>query len=573
MRKLYIGLLFICGLLASCTDEKRSGIFERVEGYMETYPDSALLLLNQISYPEELRGKQRADYALLLTQARDKNYLDSLQSDSLINIAADYYRESDDKVKTGKALFYYGKVMALEGNDTVSMRAYLDAQEILKNAKEYKLQGFIHEYIGRLNDDRGIYDVALDNYRRSVFYYQKVGYILGIVYDYRNIARVYDIRQNSDSAIGYAKAGISLLKGDSLSPVFSSLLQFLGRQEKKKGNYYKAIAYFHSAIKHERLPNSIKHYYFSLGDAYMQMGQLVKAEECFEQGVTSKSVYTQSGAYNYLYLLEKKKENYAKALFYKEKSDSLLRICQDENLRNAIQVIQRKYKVDKLKSENTMLVQTKRLQSYLWLSLSSLLLVVSIIFYFWIKKQYRRAYRRHIKSRVERELSVIRENEQIIGQYLCQIEDLERQEKLLRGAAKEQIVKLNQKIQILTNENKTIRDDSCAGGIYLLEQLKQGLLIVENMTSKEKIQIFQYMDLLFGDFVTRLKGEYDLNENNLMLAVLVKLGFSSSELTIVFQCEINSIFKKKQRLKSRFDLGSNDNLDAFLTAYSFHLST
>lgn len=39
---------------------------------MDVYPDSALLLLEQIPHPEELRGKQRADYALLLTQARDK---------------------------------------------------------------------------------------------------------------------------------------------------------------------------------------------------------------------------------------------------------------------------------------------------------------------------------------------------------------------------------------------------------------------------------------------------------------------------------------------------------------------
>ena len=50
-----------------------------------------------------LPTKQRADYALLLTQARDKNYLDSLQSDSLIKIAVDYYK--DDGVKAGKALF------------------------------------------------------------------------------------------------------------------------------------------------------------------------------------------------------------------------------------------------------------------------------------------------------------------------------------------------------------------------------------------------------------------------------------------------------------------------------------
>ena len=81
---------------------------------MDVYSDGALLLLEQIPHPEELRGKQRADYALLLTQARDKNYLDSLQSDSLIKIAVDYYKNGEDKVKA-KALFYYGKVVVCRG--------------------------------------------------------------------------------------------------------------------------------------------------------------------------------------------------------------------------------------------------------------------------------------------------------------------------------------------------------------------------------------------------------------------------------------------------------------------------
>ena len=42
---------------------------------MDEYPDSALLLLQDIAFPQILRGKERADYALLYTQACDKNYI------------------------------------------------------------------------------------------------------------------------------------------------------------------------------------------------------------------------------------------------------------------------------------------------------------------------------------------------------------------------------------------------------------------------------------------------------------------------------------------------------------------
>ena len=103
---------------------------------------------------------------MLLTQARDKNYLDSLQSDSLIKIAVDYYK--DDGVKAGKALFYYGKVAALQDNDTLAIQAYLSALAKLEKTEEYKLQGFVHEYIGVLNTDRKLYKDALDNLAKAL---------------------------------------------------------------------------------------------------------------------------------------------------------------------------------------------------------------------------------------------------------------------------------------------------------------------------------------------------------------------------------------------------------------------
>ena len=100
MKKLlYLGLLSVCVLLGSCVEKNVSNVFDKVERYMDVYSDSALLLLEQIPHPEKLRGKQRADYVLLLTQARDKNYLDSMQSDSLIKLAVDYYKNGGDNVK------------------------------------------------------------------------------------------------------------------------------------------------------------------------------------------------------------------------------------------------------------------------------------------------------------------------------------------------------------------------------------------------------------------------------------------------------------------------------------------
>lgn len=591
----YINVFIIYLLVCSCAQKEACDILSRAESYMEVYPDSALLLLNQLPQPEILYGKQCADYALLLTQARDKNYLDSLQSDSLIKLAVDYYQDSDDKVKAGKALFYYGKVMALQDNDTIAMQAYLNAQTKLEKTREYKLQALVQEYIGRINDDRGMFDLALDNYRNSIYYFQKLNDTLGIVSNYRYISWIYEIRQNYDSVTWYLNSGISLLIGDTASPILPSLLQMSGIVEKNHGNYSKAISDFSAAIKYEKNHNSVRHYYFSLGDVYMKIRQLDKAKDCFEQGLTSQKTFTQSGAYNYLYLLEKEKSDYVKALYYKEKSDSFLELYRDENLRSQVLTIQRKYETKKLQIEKHLLEQGKQKQLYFWISISSLLIIIGIFLYFWLKKQYRKNYRMRLKVHTEKTLETIKDNERVIGQYICQIEDFEQREGLAARiaeqqldslnqkiseledkneiSAKEQIARLNQKIQILVSENKAIKEDSCTGGIYILEQLKKGQLIVENLTKKERSQVFEYMNLMFGGFVSKLKKEYGLNDNNIMLAIFVKLNFSSVELMMVFQCEKNSIFKKKQRLRDKLKLNCDDELENFLTFPSSYMST
>lgn len=572
MRKLLLAWsLFIYGLLFSCTSKDASEIFDRVENYMETCPDSALLLLNQIPQSEKLQGKECADYALLLTQARDKNYLDSLQSDSLIKLAVDYYQDSDDKVRGGKALFYYGKVIALQGDNEKAMQAYLDAQERLEGTKEYKLQAWIQEYVGRINDDQERYDMALDNYQKSIFYNRKAGNTLGIVYAYRNIAWIYEVRQNLDSVNWYVEAGFSLLNGDSTSSVFPSLMHIKGVAESSRGNYLNAVNYFLAAVKCERVTDSLPYYYMSLGDAYMKLGLFDKAEECFKNILSSKDIFALSGAYNYFYLLEKEKMESGKSLYYKEISDSLLQIAKNETKRNKVLNVQIKNKIEKLQKEKDVLRQDNLIQ----LLGGILLILLFFLILFSYKKKVKcneQDYRESLQKYMKQNKDVIAVNEQLINQYISQIEELKRKEELIVGASKEQIAKLELEIQILMEKNRAILEDSCADGLNILKQLKERLLIVENMTTIEKQQFLGYIDLLFDNFVTRLCTKYGLKESNLLLAAFIKLGFSSEELVILFDSELEAIRKRKQRLKNKLGLDNKVNLDVFLAYYPRKMS-
>ena len=86
---LYIGIILLLLGITGC--RKHYPVAEKLlqaEAVMNEHPDSALNLLKGIEQPELQTREHHARYALLYSQALDKNYID-LTNDSLINIAVD----------------------------------------------------------------------------------------------------------------------------------------------------------------------------------------------------------------------------------------------------------------------------------------------------------------------------------------------------------------------------------------------------------------------------------------------------------------------------------------------------
>lgn len=97
---------------AGCTrtsDREADRAMEIAETVMDEHPDSALTILEAIS-TANLSGERRsALHALLLTQARDKNYIDQT-SDTLIARAVAYFDTSDDAYHRMLAHYYLSTV-------------------------------------------------------------------------------------------------------------------------------------------------------------------------------------------------------------------------------------------------------------------------------------------------------------------------------------------------------------------------------------------------------------------------------------------------------------------------------
>lgn len=556
MRKhLYLISVLSCllVLLWACTPsvDKADVLLVHAGECMEMHPDSALYFLQQIPHPDRLHGRQQADYAFLLTQARDKNYLDSLQSDSLIKIAINYYEKHNDKVKAGKASFYYGNVLSYQDKSTEAMNAYLNAQILLEGTQEHKLQGLLEENIGMLNYNQRMYDASIRNFKKTVDYYKLAGDTLGVVYGYRNLARGYMMKASNDTARWYVDEGLKLLP-DTTHRVRSSLFQILGIMAEKEKDYEAAIGFFWKALSSDSNTLSQYHYYISLGKAYLSMGNLDEAERCFKKVVKSSKRYTRAGAYNYLSGLEKTRKNYKDALFYKEQSDSLLDIVHNEDLRKQMLTLQKKYDNEKLRMENEQIKLEKKSQFYLIL-LITILMVISIVI---IRTKYRRRFQRNIDT--------IRKNQKEIEEYAFRIDEYKQKSEEEQLAKKKKIADLNGKIILLTAENKELRENTCIKASCVLEQLNKGELIVQRMTLEERRNLFDFMDLIFANFISRLNSNYTMTKTDLILATLLKVGFTTNQLMFVFDCERNSVYRMKLRLKEHLYIDKEKSLEEFI---------
>ena len=96
---LVAALLFV----ACRTDNTSIQLLDQAEALMNAAPDTALALLDSID-SQRLSRADNARYALLRSQALDKNFID-ITNDSLISIAVDYYKHSHNNLYKGMAYF------------------------------------------------------------------------------------------------------------------------------------------------------------------------------------------------------------------------------------------------------------------------------------------------------------------------------------------------------------------------------------------------------------------------------------------------------------------------------------
>lgn len=162
MRSIFLPIIIAISLLVGCNKSSPKAVkaLNRAEAVMEEHPDSAFKILSALDTATLCSDADRALYALLYTQARDKNYHNDT-SDVLINRAVNYYRKNNDAQYTMLAHYYKGRIHenAQDYGEALYqlMRGYKLAEELKADLWTGRISRSISDlYTTTMNSDEAI---------------------------------------------------------------------------------------------------------------------------------------------------------------------------------------------------------------------------------------------------------------------------------------------------------------------------------------------------------------------------------------------------------------------------------
>lgn len=167
-------LLLICLSLAGRSAPVDSRLAEADSLLCNGMPEKAFTRLKSVSHGS-LRGRGNcAYYALLYTQAQYKCY-EPIRSDSLIDIAVDYYDGSDDYDKRIRSLIYKGAALSDMGDRLEAIDWYKKAEETADTA-DYDNLGYINLRLGYLYSDSYMNNKAhIMKFKKALTLFNKAG--------------------------------------------------------------------------------------------------------------------------------------------------------------------------------------------------------------------------------------------------------------------------------------------------------------------------------------------------------------------------------------------------------------
>ena len=353
---------------------------------MENSPDSAMLLIDSIFYPEKsLRHEDYMRYLVLHVQARYKTHR-PVAGDTLVFRACDHYSGRLDKEPRMAALacFYSGCVYRERGDYEKVMRHYKEAETYAAKTGDHALQGLIQYNLGDLFAVQDLYTKALERYKSAARFYN--AYPEKEAYSLSAVGRMFLLDKNPDSAFFYFQKGLNTAKSTNDEILQSLLAQNIGVAYQQTGRYTEAERYFRQSSQYDPDRKDPARNYLNFAKLYSQMERPDSA--AFYTGKLKNSIdstdnnYLKASAYGFLAEWEKARGRDNEAFAYQDKRINSLNRIMDDRKNQSVYEIEQKYNYEQQQNHyNQRFIRFQ--QGLMGLMGVLLVVVISLLFLFW----------------------------------------------------------------------------------------------------------------------------------------------------------------------------------------------
>ena len=596
-------ILIILGCNGNKTTNKLMPELEQAEKVMFDHPDSALHLLESMEIPSSQTDKENhALWSLLVTQAQYKQAL-KIPSDSLVRIAYDYYKPTNNARRKAIAALYMGCINYDLGNIEEAMQYYLAAKTEVDKTDDYKTGYLIMSSLTNLYLFRDFADYALDACMKAYDYAVKDSNSRYQMTSLGLLARCYCISNEFPKAIEtYHKTAAKAVElGFENDEYYYSIQKEIALVYTNSWKFEKSLEIL-KALPKMYQPSLL------IGTNYLMLNQYDSAYFYLNKDLNTDNVYTKKSIYKALYQLGDTPEyrKYLKSycdslLFY---TDSVMSLDKGKE----IIAYKEKYDHQKLITEQQRLKLEKAdAQRMMFIITICLIVVIAVVAYLYQKRLVRKETTIRKQSEQlqdymlqlhEYETQLMQNNrymeelkEQLSGQEMnseelheyreqidsLQVENSRLSEKInsLQHHINDYSSKLDKarleadKFRNLSEENLYLKQrervltDYVVDTDRLVKELREKCRVLE---AGEWETLEQMCESTYSNFVSRLQGVCPtLTKQELHLCMLIKLRFSNAQMSEIFGVNTTSVSQKKFRRKKHLSDTLQDGLPDEMT--------
>ena len=502
----------------------------RAEAWMNEHPDSALNLLKGIEQTELQTQAHHARYALLYSQALDKNYID-LTSDSLINIAVDYYRQTDEVRSKFLSYYYKGRIHRNAEENPEAMLAFMEAEQLVDALGDDYYAGMLYQYIASIYRSYMDYPKAMEYAEQSIDCYTRAGKNRHRLWALMEKSSLFRTMNEDAESIRIMEALLPEVEATNDLELFSGCLSELilgcmdeNRLADARKYYDRYVQKINPMTKTTALLARIAQLYAYEGSFSEAQRFMEAAWEKANDRADSIILYVTSS------LIHRKKGNDRQA--YADLEDGVT--LQNKDVRKTLQQPILTTQMDFLRQELAFQHYKQRTEKIIWMLGIGLVVILAGIAIYGIRKRMRQRVLRiqEEKARLEEDLEVLQTTQ-------------EKTEALKNGLFESKMKELDKLVLVSLKEFKN--EESRNRAILKLVQDTKDQIHgnKKNMANLEK-WVNEYKD----NVMQHLRSEIVLpDESYYELACYLLANFSVNTIALLMDETTNTIYKRRSRIR------------------------